>query len=212
MRKSKPLTADALAELGADRLASLLLDAAEHDATVARRLRIAVAARGGADSAAAAIDAEIRRLKRGTAAPSWSTTSECPHLPATCRRWVPRSRDCSRMPIRELALERMFDFIDLAPALIERSDDSDGYIGTHPFGVRGGRLVGGSGFPELPPERAGFRAYQTYSCEGTALPMGSSRLLRKPSMHRHARHSTYGSKSILRACRPRPIGIREPGA
>jgi hypothetical protein len=66
MRKSKPLTADALAELGADRLASLLLDAAEHDATVARRLRIAVAARGGADSAAAATDAEIRRLKRGT--------------------------------------------------------------------------------------------------------------------------------------------------
>ena len=61
MRKSKPLTADALAELVADRLASLLLDAA-----VARRLRNAVAARGGADLAAAVIDAEIRRLKRGT--------------------------------------------------------------------------------------------------------------------------------------------------
>jgi signal transduction protein with GAF and PtsI domain len=45
MPKSKPLTADALAELGADRLAALLLDAAEHDATVARTLRIAVAAR-----------------------------------------------------------------------------------------------------------------------------------------------------------------------
>jgi hypothetical protein len=44
VRKSKPLTADALAELVADRLASLLLDAAEHDAAVARRLRIAVAA------------------------------------------------------------------------------------------------------------------------------------------------------------------------
>jgi uncharacterized membrane protein len=66
VRKSKPLTADALAELVADRLASLLLDAAEHDAAVARRLRIAVAARGGADSAAGVIDAEIRRLKRGT--------------------------------------------------------------------------------------------------------------------------------------------------
>lgn len=32
--------------------------------------------------------------------------------------------------------------------------------------------------------------------------MGSSRLLRKPSMQRHARHSAYGSKPILRACRP----------
>ena len=39
MRKSKSPTADALAELGADRLAALLLDAAEHDAAVARRLR-----------------------------------------------------------------------------------------------------------------------------------------------------------------------------
>jgi hypothetical protein len=56
-----------LAELGAaDQLAVLLLDAAEHDAAMARRLRIAVAARGGADWATAAIDAEIRRLKRGT--------------------------------------------------------------------------------------------------------------------------------------------------
>ena len=48
MRKSKPLTAEALAELGADRLAALLLDAAEHDAALARSLRIAVAARDGA--------------------------------------------------------------------------------------------------------------------------------------------------------------------
>ena len=66
VRKSKLLTADTLAELVADRLASLLLDAAEDDAAVARRLRIAVAARGGANSAPAAIDPEIRRLKRGT--------------------------------------------------------------------------------------------------------------------------------------------------
>ena len=55
----------------------------------------------------------------------------------------------------------MFDFIDLAPALIERNDDSDGHRGHHPFGVRGGRLVGGSSFPAATPERAGFRAYQT---------------------------------------------------
>lgn len=66
MRKSKPLTAEALAEPGADRLSALLLDAAEHDAALARSLRIAVAARDGADSAATAIDAEIKRLKRGT--------------------------------------------------------------------------------------------------------------------------------------------------
>ena len=65
MRKSKPLTADALTELGADRLAALLLDAA----SMTRRWRAGCGSRSrrGADSAAAAIDAEIRRLKRGTA-------------------------------------------------------------------------------------------------------------------------------------------------
>jgi hypothetical protein len=66
MRKSNPLTAEALAELGADRLAAVLLVVAEHDVALARSLRIAVAARDGADSAAAASDAEIRRLKGGT--------------------------------------------------------------------------------------------------------------------------------------------------
>ena len=49
---------------------------------------------------------------------------ECPHLPATCRRCVPLA-DSDQV----MALKRMFDFIDLAPALIERSGDSDGYIG-----------------------------------------------------------------------------------
>jgi len=97
LRKSKPLTSDALAERGADQLAVLLLDAAEHDAAMARRLRIAVAARGGADSAAAAINPKIKRLKRGT---SLIDYRRMPHLPATCRRCVPRSRDGSRMPIR----------------------------------------------------------------------------------------------------------------
>ena len=117
------------------------------------------------------------------------------------------------MPIRELALEPMFDFIDLAPALIERSDDSDGYI--EDTSVRRARRppCWRLGLPlRYPPNAPGFRAYQTYLCDGTPLPMGSSRLLRKPSMQRHARHSAYGSKPILRACRPRPTRIRPPGA
>jgi hypothetical protein len=127
MRKSKPLTANALAEPGADRLAAMLLYAAEHDAAVARTLRIAVAARGGADSAAAAIDAEIRRLKRGTSLVDYG------RMPAFARDL---SALCAAIegPLADadpgMALERMFDFHRSAPALIERSDDSDGYIGT----------------------------------------------------------------------------------
>jgi len=37
MRKSRPLTAEALAELGADRLAALLLEPAEQDAALISR-------------------------------------------------------------------------------------------------------------------------------------------------------------------------------
>ena len=54
-----------MAGVGADRLAAPLLDATD----ITRRwqgLRIAVAARHGGDSAAAAIDAEIKRLKHLT--------------------------------------------------------------------------------------------------------------------------------------------------
>ena len=90
-----PLTADALAELRADRLAALLLDAVEHDATVARRLRIAVAARGGADSAAAAIDAEIRRLKRGTSLVDYQANARiCPRPVGVGCRYRGTARGC----------------------------------------------------------------------------------------------------------------------
>ena len=85
-----------------------------------------MAARDGADSAAAVIDAEIKRLKRGTS-------------PIDYKRMSAFARDLSALcaaiegPLADanpaMALERTLDFIDLAPALIERSDDSDGHIG-----------------------------------------------------------------------------------
>lgn len=55
---------------------------------MARRLRIAVAARGGADWAAAANDAEIRRLKRGT-----SLVDHGEYYCAAQQRLGPRVRD-----------------------------------------------------------------------------------------------------------------------
>ena len=85
--------------------------------------------RCGADSAATAIDAEIKRLKRGTSLIDYQ------RVPAFARDL---SALCAAIegPLADadpaMALERMFDFIDLAPRLIERSDDSDGHIGT-PF-------------------------------------------------------------------------------
>jgi Family of unknown function (DUF6880) len=60
----------------------------------------------------------------------------------------------------------MFDFIDLAPALIERCDDSDGHIGdTFRAACAAAASLAARASPALAPERAAFRAYQTYLCD-----------------------------------------------
>ncbi len=163
MSKSKPLTAEALARLGADRLAGLLLETAEHDAALARTLRIAVASRDGADAGAVEIDAEIKRLKRSRGFIDRDRTRAFARdLSALCT--------AIEGPLAEadpvMALERMFDFIDLAPSLIERSDDRDGHIAeTIRWACSSAAELAARAAPALPPERAAFRAFQTYLCD-----------------------------------------------
>jgi hypothetical protein len=163
MAKTKPLTIEALSQLGPERLAALLLEAAEQDAPLARTLRIAVASRSGGEAAAAEIDAQIKRLKRAKGNIDWK------RVPAFARDL---SALCSAIkgPLAdadpEAALGRMFDFIDLAPSLIERSDDSDGHIGDvirSACTAAAGLAVRAAAM--LPLERAAFRAYQTYLCD-----------------------------------------------
>lgn len=194
-----------MTELGADWLAALLLDAALHDASLVRTLRIAVAARDGADSAATAIDAEIKRLKRGTSLVDYQRVPAFARdLSALCAAIEGLLADADPA----IALERMFDFIDLAPRLIERSDDSDGHIGDT---IRSAAaLLAARAAPMLPAERAALRAYQTYLWIMVSRT-GSSRLSRKRWTHRHAQHSAPGSKPSLRACRPLPPRIWQPG-
>lgn len=85
---------------------------AEHDAALARTLRIAVAAQTGAGSAAAVIDAEIIRLKRGI-------------RPIGDNRMPAFARDLAALcrPLADanavMALVPMFDFIDRGPGLID---------------------------------------------------------------------------------------------
>jgi hypothetical protein len=163
MSKSKPLTPEALAQLGPERLAALLLDAAEHDAPLTRTLRIAVASSESADSAAVEIDAEIKRLKRGRGFIERDRTRAFARdLSALCTAIEGPLADAD--PV--MALERMFDFIDLAPSLIERSDDSNGHIAeTIRWACSSAAQLAARAAPALPPERAAFRAYQTYLCD-----------------------------------------------
>lgn len=91
---------------------------------MALTVRVAVASQAGAASAAAEIDAEIKRLKRGT---SLIDRNRVPDFV----RGLSALHDAITGPLAdadpEMALERIFDFIDLAPVLIDRTDD-DGQI------------------------------------------------------------------------------------
>jgi len=209
MRKSKPLTADVLAELGADRLAALLLEAAEHDAALARTLRIDVAAQDGAASAATAIDAEIKRLKRG------SSLVDYQRVPAFARDLAAL---CATIegPLADadpaMALESMFDFVDLAPRLIERSDDSDGHVGdTIRSACEAAALLAARATPAVSAERAAFRAYQTYLCDDYGVANGIiaafAQALDAPT---RAALCSWIEPS-LRACRPLSRRIWQPG-
>jgi hypothetical protein len=126
MPKSRTLTVEGISRLGGEQLAQILLDVAEDDPTLMRTLRIAVASRDGAAEAAAEIDAEIKRIKRGKASIDWQ------RAPAFARD-LSTLRDAIEGPLADadpmMALERMFEFIDLAPSVIERCENSDGAIG-----------------------------------------------------------------------------------
>ncbi len=61
------LTAEAVAGLGAERLAALLLEAAEHYTALLRSLRVAVASRVDASAVASEIDQQISSVRRSTA-------------------------------------------------------------------------------------------------------------------------------------------------
>jgi Family of unknown function (DUF6880) len=162
MAKSQPLTAEALVKLGPDRLAALLLDAAEHDAALARTLRVAVASQAGAASAAAEIDAEIKRLKRGT---SFIDRHRVPDFV----RGLSALHDAIVGPLAdadpEMALERIFDFIDLAPALIERTDDEGQIADVMRSACADAAALAARASPTFSSERSAFRAYQTYLCD-----------------------------------------------
>jgi hypothetical protein len=160
MAKSRALTIEEVSQLGAEQLAQLLLAAAEDDTALMRGLRIAVASRNGAAEAAAEIDVEIKRIKRGK-------VSIDPQRAHDFARDLKTLREAIEGPLADadpvMALERMFDFIDLAPSVIERSENGDGVIGDlFDEACDAAAVLAAQAAPALAPERATFRAYQTY--------------------------------------------------
>jgi hypothetical protein len=126
MASKKTVTPDNLAALGAERLAAILVELADDDAEVKRRLRLELAAQAGGDTIAAEIGKRLTALRSARSFVDWQK-----------RRDFVRDLDLQRTMIADrvaatradLALELMWRFLDLAEPVINRVDDSNGSVG-----------------------------------------------------------------------------------
>jgi hypothetical protein len=164
MAKRKELTVADVAGLGTERLASLLFEAAENDSTLMRTLRVAVTSGTDASRAVRELESQIKGLRRGKAFIDWQK------VPNVVRDLQALSAAIAG-PMAEAdppaALELMFAFIDLAPGLIERSDDSSGRIGDEfRAACEASAAIAARAAPGFPAVRGAQRAYRTYLVDG----------------------------------------------
>ncbi|CCE03191.1 DUF6880 family protein [Bradyrhizobium sp. STM 3809] len=120
MASSTPLTAKALEQLGAQRLAELLLDVAERDAAIKRRLKLEVATPSKIATELRKRMAQIARattfLDRNKLRP---LADDLEALRASIAKQVAEHDPPA-------ALELMWQFMDLANGVLGRCDDGDG--------------------------------------------------------------------------------------
>ena len=126
MASKKTVTLDNLMALGPERLAAILVELADGDAEVKRRLRLELAAQTGGDTIAAEIGKRITALRSARSFIDWQK-----------RRDFVKDLDLQRAMIvdrvaqtrADLALDLMWRFMDLAEPVLNRVDDSNGSVG-----------------------------------------------------------------------------------
>src|ERR1044072_330806 len=126
MASRKTVTLDNLMALGPERLAAILVELADGNAEVKRRLRLELAAQTGGTIIAAAIGKRLATLRSARSFIDWQR-----------RRDFVRDLDLQRAMIvdrvtpthADLALDLMWRFMDLAESVLNRVDDSTGAVG-----------------------------------------------------------------------------------
>jgi hypothetical protein len=126
MASKKTVTPDNLVALGPERLAAILIELADRDAEVKRRLRLELAAQAGGDTIAAEIGKRLAALRSARSFVDWQQ-----------RRDFVKDLDLQRAMIvdrvaqtrADLALDLMWRFMDLAAPVLNRVDDSNGSVG-----------------------------------------------------------------------------------
>lgn len=125
-RGSRKLTAAALEQLGAPRLAALLIAQSEADPLLARSLRFELAGADGATHLAAEIEKRLRTIQRSRGFVEWDKVRPL-------AREIDNLREAIAGPLAaaspRIAAELMRQLLGLAEGIFERSDDGSGTLG-----------------------------------------------------------------------------------
>ncbi|WP_431285103.1 DUF6880 family protein [Humitalea sp. 24SJ18S-53] len=125
-RASPRLTASALEQLGAARLAAFLIAQAEGDPVLARSLRLELAGADSTTRLAAEVDKRLRTIQRSRSLVDWAKVRPLAREIDSLREAVagPLAAASPRM-----AAEQMRRLLELAGGIFERSDDGSGTLG-----------------------------------------------------------------------------------
>lgn len=127
MATSITLNAKNLSALGADKLAELLLDLAQGDATMKRRLRLELAGQQGGANVAAEIRKRLISIARSKSFVDWRKVKALAQ-DLEAQRSAIMTYVTPAQP--DEALELLWRLLDMAPSVYERCDDSNGAIGS----------------------------------------------------------------------------------
>jgi hypothetical protein len=126
MARGKDISPDALAKLGAKRLAELLAEACQNDRPLRRKIEILLASKRGSEQLEGTITKRITSLSRADGFVDWR---EVPALVAELDTL--RDGIVTQLGAKDphAASEQMWRFLTLAEPTLERVDDSSGRIG-----------------------------------------------------------------------------------
>lgn len=127
MVSTKTLNATNLSSLGAVRLAELLLELAQGDAVIKRRLRLELASQAGGSDVAAQIRKRLATIARSKSFLDWNKVG-----PMAQDLEMQRSAIMTHVAPTQpgQALELLWRLLDMAPSIYGRCDDSNGAIGS----------------------------------------------------------------------------------
>lgn len=126
MARGKAINPEALAKLGPERLAGLVVEACENDQVLRRKVTILLASEAGPDKVKSAIAKRISSLARARSFVDWRGVAKLAGELEALReglvtRLAPEDPDA--------ALDLMWRFLEIAEHTFERVDDSSGRIG-----------------------------------------------------------------------------------